>query len=77
MADQTDHILTDSPDNRLKQYEEQKREAHWDPVQRWRAIQDMIAWADAQATVRRNTRQRCLELQREKIASLDEKPMET
>ncbi|MCE5302089.1 MAG: hypothetical protein LLF97_03150 [Planctomycetaceae bacterium] len=69
--------MIDPPDDRLKQYEEQKREAHWDPAKRWRSIQDMIAWADAQATVRRNTRQRCLELQREKIASLDEKSAAT
>ena len=55
------------PDNDLKRYEEEKRERHWDPAERWRVIQEMIAWADSQATVRRNTRERCLELQREKL----------
>ena len=53
-------------DSELKQFEEQKREAHWDPAERWRIIQEMIVWADAQATVRRNTPKRCLELQRAK-----------
>ena len=51
----------------LKRAEEQKREAHWDPAERWRVIQATIAWADSQATVRRNTRQRCLELQAAKL----------
>ncbi len=49
-----------------KRLEEEKREAQWDPAERWRIIQEMIVWADAQATVRRNTPKRCLELQREK-----------
>jgi len=39
----------------------------WRPVVRWRVIQEMIAWADSQATVGRNTRERCLELQRAKL----------
>jgi hypothetical protein len=54
------------PDSDLVRYEEQKREAHWDPAQRWLVIQEMIAWADAQATGGRNTRARCLELQHAK-----------
>jgi hypothetical protein len=54
------------PDADLKRYEEEKRERHWDPAVRWRLIQEMIAWADSQATGGRNTRERCLELQREK-----------
>lgn len=58
--------MIDPPDNDLKLAEERKREAHWDPVERWRVIQEMIAWADSQATVRRNTPKRCLELQRAK-----------
>lgn len=52
----------------LKHLEEQKREACWSAAERWRALQNTIAWAEAQATVRRNTRERCLELQREKLA---------
>ena len=50
----------------LKRAEEQKREAHWDPAERWRVLQATIDWAESQATVRRNTRQRCLELQEAK-----------
>ncbi len=54
------------PDHDLKRYEEEKRERHWDPTERWRVIQEMILWADSRAAVRRNTRERCLELQRAK-----------
>lgn len=54
-----------SPDE-LKRREEEKREANWDPAQRWRALQQTITWAEAQATVRRNTPEKCLELQRAK-----------
>ena len=28
--------------------EEEKRERAWDPVTRWKAIQEMITWAEAQ-----------------------------
>lgn len=54
----------------LKRREEQKREACWDAPQRWRVLQETIAWAEAQAPVRRNTPARCLELQRAKLARL-------
>jgi hypothetical protein len=54
------------PNDELLRSEQRKREAHWDPAERWRVIQEMIAWADAQATVCRNTSARCLELQRAK-----------
>ena len=50
----------------MKLLEERKREAMWDPAERWRVIQEMIAWADSQATGGRNTPARCLQLQREK-----------
>jgi hypothetical protein len=56
------------PTDGLKLREEQKRDAAWDPAQRWRALQEMIAWAESQATVRRNTAARCLELERAKLA---------
>lgn len=49
--------------------EEAKRDAHWNPAERWRAIQETIAWADAQAPVTRNSKARCLELQRAKLAN--------
>jgi hypothetical protein len=35
----------------LKQREERKREACWDPVVRWKVIQETITWAEAQRTV--------------------------
>lgn len=38
----------------IKQREEQKRERMWNPVERWRVIQETITWAEAQATVQRN-----------------------
>ena len=55
-------------DDELKRREEQKRERHWDPVERWLVLQETITWAESQATVRRNTPARCLELQRAKLA---------
>ncbi len=55
----------------LKRSEEQKREAHWDPAQRWRVLQATITWAEAQATVRRNTPQKCLELQAAKLKAAE------
>ena len=54
-------------DDDLKRREEQKREAMWDPAQRWHVLQETITWAQSQAAVRRNTPQRCLELQRQKL----------
>jgi hypothetical protein len=51
----------------LKRCEEEKRDAHWDAAQRWRVIQEAIVWADAQAIVPRNSKTRCLELQRAKM----------
>jgi hypothetical protein len=48
----------------LIQREEAKRERNWDPVKRWKVIQDTIAWAEQQATARRNTPAACLARQR-------------
>ncbi len=59
--------MTDMTVDDLKRFEERKREAHWDAAQRWRILQETIAWAESQATVRRNTPQRCLEIQRAKL----------
>ena len=55
----------------LKQEEEAKRDRNWDPRQRWKALQDMIAWAEAQATVRRNTREACLREQAKKLRQIE------
>jgi hypothetical protein len=53
----------------LLRREEAKRDAHWDPAERWRIIQETIDWADAQAAVPRNSKARCLELQQAKLAA--------
>ncbi len=58
-----DHTARDD----LKRSEERKREAHWDAARRWRVLQETITWAESQATVRRNTPRRCLELQAAKL----------
>jgi hypothetical protein len=64
--------MNDGVDDELKRREEEKRERMWDPGERWRVIQETIAWAEAQATVRRNTPARCLELERRWNALLAE-----
>lgn len=48
----------------LKEAEEAKRERNWDPTARWKVMQDIITWAEQQATVRRNTPADCLAKQR-------------
>jgi len=47
-------------DSELKQAEEAKRERNWSPLQRWHAILQTIAWAEAQQTPRRNSKEACL-----------------
>jgi hypothetical protein len=59
--------MSNSSLDELKRHEEQKREAQWDPAERWRVLQATITWAESQATVRRNTPQRRLELQAAKL----------
>jgi hypothetical protein len=46
--------------SKLIKDEESKRWRNWDPTKRWQAIQAAIAWAESQATVRRNTKEACL-----------------
>lgn len=48
-----------------KSLEEARRERHWNPRDRWLAIQDAITWAEGQATVARNTVGACLARQEE------------
>jgi hypothetical protein len=48
--------------------EEAKRQRCWDPAARWKVIQETIAWAEAQATVRRNTKEACLANQQRILA---------
>jgi hypothetical protein len=58
-------------DDDLKHREEAKRDAHWNAAERWRIIQEAIAWAEAQAPVPHNSMARCLELQRARIAAAE------
>jgi len=58
----------------LVRREQAKREACWNPLQRWRVLQQMITWAEAQTTLRRNTPQTCLRLERAKLARLQAAP---
>lgn len=39
-----------------KAQEETRRNRHWDALRRWQLIQETITWAEAQSTVRRNTK---------------------
>ena len=58
-------------DHDLKRLEERKRDAAWDPVERWRMVMRAITWGESLPNVRRNTPRRCLELERAKLARLD------
>jgi len=40
--------------------EQRKRETCWNPVERWRVLQQTIAWVDAQQSVPRNSPAGCL-----------------
>lgn len=59
-------------DDELKLQEELKRERNWDPVLRWKVIQETITWAEQQATVRRNTPEACRREEQRKLAMLAE-----
>ena len=56
----------------LVREEAAKRDRNWDPKARWQVIQETIAWADSQATVRRNTKQACLANQQRILAEWTE-----
>jgi hypothetical protein len=51
--------------------EEAKRLRNWNPQNRWLAMQEMITWAESQATVRRNTKEARLEHQRQLLARFE------
>jgi hypothetical protein len=61
----------------LMQAEEAKRERHWDPALRWKVIQDTIAWAEQQATVRRNTPAACLAKQQRMLSTMESRSAAT
>jgi len=47
-------------DSGLIQREEKKRDACWNPVERWSVLQQTIAWVDSQQSVPRNSKKGCL-----------------
>jgi hypothetical protein len=49
----------------LKTFEEQKRERCWDVRERWRLLQETIAWVDSQQEIPRNSPAGCLAMQRQ------------
>ena len=51
-----------------KAREESKREKAFDPVERWKAIQETITWAEAQQNPPRNSKEKCLDLEKQKLA---------
>ena len=57
-------------ESELKADEERRRERNWDLAERWRVLQETLSWAEAQATVRRNTKQSQLAKQNEKLARM-------
>jgi hypothetical protein len=61
--------MTEPLSNQIRS-EEAKRERCVDPRERWRALQETIAWADAQQKPPRNSIQSCLERQRRLVAVL-------
>lgn len=61
--------MTEPLSNQIRS-EEAKRERCVDPRERWRALQETIAWADAQQKPPRNSIQSCLERQRRWVATL-------
>ena len=50
--------------------EEEKRMRHWNAADRWRVIQETIAWAESQQSVKRNTPAACLAKERHLLESL-------
>ena len=61
--------MTDSL-SELIQREQAKRDRNWDPSERWQAYLNTLAWAESQATVRRNTKEACLAHQKRLLAQL-------
>jgi hypothetical protein len=50
--------------------ESAKRLRNWDRAARWQVLRQTIAWAEQQATVRRNTPAACLREQQRKLAQM-------
>jgi len=60
-------------DAELKRFEERKRDAMVDPAERWRLLQEMIAWADSQRPVPRNSPAGARAAERAQLARMKEK----
>jgi hypothetical protein len=62
--------MTHEEFSELLRREEAKRNRLWDPLERWRMIQNLIDWADVQKTVPRNSKEGCLAAQRKLLAQM-------
>lgn len=65
MSTPVNEVATTGADD-LARREHDRRERAWIPAARWQAIQETIRWAEAQATVRRNTPAACIAEERRK-----------
>jgi hypothetical protein len=65
MSSPVNELPTTAPDDLARQ-EHDRRERAWTPAARWRAIQETIRWAEAQANARRNTPAACIAAERRK-----------
>ncbi|MGD0516239.1 MAG: hypothetical protein ABSA26_01775 [Thermoguttaceae bacterium] len=63
--------MTHEEFSELIRREEAKRDRIWDPAERWRMIEEMIDWADAQKSVPRNSKEGCLAAQRKLLGRTD------
>ena len=66
------HLLDEACDDGLKRREEAKREAAWDPVARWEAVQRFTAWAASQSTAPKMTPAVCKAKERRLLAGMTE-----
>ena len=65
--------MTHEEFSELLHREEAKRDRMWDPADRWRMIQEMIDWADAQQSVPRNSKEGCLAAQRRMLERMNKR----
>ena len=65
--------MTDEENRELLRQEEERRNPDGDPAVRWKIIQEILTWIDAQSPVPRNSKQACLANQRRLLDSMGEK----
>jgi len=63
-------LSANSFDDGVKRREEAKREAATDPVARWEAVQQFMAWAASQSTAPRMTPAACKAKERRLLAGM-------